>query len=108
VRRLPQLEAERHLELHLLAVRADARRAGVGQALIQDGVAQLADGQGLLLSTLPQADDMRRLVRRMGAKTLGPLPPSRPTQRPLTAHVFDPAGGHVWADKPWRAWLGGT
>lgn len=108
VRRLPHPAPAHHLELHLLAVRADARRAGVGQALIQDSVTHLADGQCLLLSTLARADGMRRLVRRMGAKTLGAVPPSRPGQQPLTAHVFDPAGRNVWEDQPWRAWLAGT
>lgn len=106
VRRLPDVEPEQHLELHLLAVRADARRAGVGQALIQDCVTHLADGQCLLLTTLAKADGMRRLVRRMGAMTLGPVPLVIPGQQALTAHVFDPAGCGEWQGKPWRAWLG--
>lgn len=105
VRVLPGVLVGAHQELHLLVVRADVRGSGVGQALLQDAVSRLAHGQCLLLSTLPQADGMKRLVRRMGARSLGVIPSAGAGQRALTAHVFDPTGSVVWQHAPWRAWL---
>lgn len=106
VRALAPEVAAPHLELHLLAVRADARRMGVGELLLQDRVAHLVEGQCLLLSTLAKADGMKRLVRKMGARTLGTTPLCNRGQQPLEAFVFDAGGLIEWPQLPWRDWLG--
>lgn len=105
VREFPNEAAAPHLELHLLAVSADSRRLGVGEALLQDCVERLSEGQGLLLSALAKAGGMKRLARKMGAHALGGMPPLRPSQQPLEAFVLGAPGLSAWQQLPWREWL---
>lgn len=96
-----------HRELHLLAVRPDARQRGVGRALLHDAVGALGEDQALFLATLPGAHGMKRLVRRSGWRSLGPVC-QRPQQRQVPeAHVWGPGPLTELSSLPWRGWLGG-
>ncbi len=106
VREFPHAAAAPHLELHLLVVGAEARRKGVGEALLRDCVSRLADGQGLWLSTLTQAGAMKRLVRKLGAHPLGVMHALGRKQQPLEAFVFGSSEPVGWQRLPWRDWLG--
>lgn len=106
VREFPAVSASPHLELHLLAVSADSRRMGVGEALLQDCVVRLTGGQSLLLSTLTKADGMKRLVRKMGGQPLGAVTPLRRGQQALEAFVLGAGDVSAWQQRPWREWLG--
>lgn len=72
MRHLPG-EGSAHLELHLLAVHAHARQSGVGKALLADALSALQEGQCLFVTTLPNAHGMKRLVRKSGGRSLGPV-----------------------------------
>ena len=56
------------LELHLLAVKPDARRRGIGEALVRDALrrAQASGARGVVLWTQPMMDAAQRLYRRCG------------------------------------------
>lgn len=56
------------LELHLLAVRPDARRRGIGEALVRAALvrAQAKGARGVVLWTQPTMGAAQRLYRRCG------------------------------------------
>lgn len=108
VRALPDAAAAPHLELHLLAVTPDARGMGVGGALLRDGVSRLAaDGsQCLLLSTSSKAEVMKRMLRRMGAPSLGTMPSGHGSRQSLEVFALGACDVLAWQKRAWRAWLG--
>jgi len=63
-----RLAASDELELHLLAVRPDARRRGIGEALVRDALqrAKAQGARGVVLWTQPMMDAAQRLYRRCG------------------------------------------
>ena len=63
-----RLATPEELELHLLAVRPDARRRGIGEALVRDALrrAQREGARGVVLWTQPTMDAAQRLYLRCG------------------------------------------
>jgi ribosomal protein S18 acetylase RimI-like enzyme len=63
-----RLATPEEVELHLLCVRPDARRRGIGEALVLDALRRAkADGaRGVVLWTQPTMDAAQRLYRRCG------------------------------------------
>ena len=63
-----RLATPEELELHLLAVRPDARRRGIGEALVHDALrrAQREGARGVVLWTQPMMDAAQRLYLRCG------------------------------------------
>jgi len=63
-----RLATPEEFELHLLAVRPDARRRGIGEALVRDALrrAQREGARGVVLWTQPTMEAAQRLYRRCG------------------------------------------
>jgi len=63
-----RLAIPEEFELHLLCVRPDARRRGIGEALVRDALqrAKAAGALGVVLWTQPTMDAAQRLYRRCG------------------------------------------
>jgi len=63
-----RLAAPDEFELHLLCVRADARRRGIGEALVRAALqrAKAEGAQGVVLWTQPMMEAAQRLYRRCG------------------------------------------
>jgi ribosomal protein S18 acetylase RimI-like enzyme len=63
-----RLATAEELELHLLCVRPDARRRGIGEALVRDALqrAKAAGARRVVLWTQPTMDAAQRLYRRCG------------------------------------------
>jgi ribosomal protein S18 acetylase RimI-like enzyme len=63
-----RLATPEELELHLLAVKPDARRRGIGEALVRDALqrAEARGARGVVLWTQPMMDAAQRLYRRCG------------------------------------------
>ena len=63
-----RLATPEEFELHLLAVRPDARRRGIGEALVRDALrrAQREGARGVVLWTQPMMDAAQRLYLRCG------------------------------------------
>ena len=63
-----RIATHEEVELHLLCVRADARRRGIGEALVRDALqrARAAGARGVVLWTQPTMDAAQRLYRRCG------------------------------------------
>jgi ribosomal protein S18 acetylase RimI-like enzyme len=63
-----RLATPEELELHLLAVRPDVRRRGIGEALVRDALrrAQREGARGVVLWTQPMMDAAQRLYLRCG------------------------------------------
>ena len=66
--RARRLARPEEFELHLLCVRPDARRRGIGEALVRDALqrAKAAGALGVVLWTQPTMDAAQRLYRRCG------------------------------------------
>ena len=63
-----RLATPTEFELHLLGVRPDARRRGIGEALVRDALqrAKAQGARGVVLWTQPMMDAAQRLYRRCG------------------------------------------
>ena len=63
-----RLATPEEFELHLLAVRPDARRRGIGEALVRDALqrAKAEGARGVVLWTQPTMEAAQRLYRRCG------------------------------------------
>lgn len=63
-----RLATPEEFELHLLGVRPDARRRGIGEALVRDVLrrAKAQGARGVVLWTQPMMDAAQRLYRRCG------------------------------------------
>jgi ribosomal protein S18 acetylase RimI-like enzyme len=63
-----RLAAPEEFELHLLCVRPDARRRGIGEALVRNALqrAQAEGARGVVLWTQPTMEAAQRLYRRCG------------------------------------------
>jgi len=63
-----RLATPEEFELHLLAVRPDARRRGIGEALVRSALqrAQAEGARGVVLWTQPTMEAAQRLYRRCG------------------------------------------
>jgi ribosomal protein S18 acetylase RimI-like enzyme len=83
------------LELHLLAVRPDARRRGIGESLVRDALerAKAQGARGVVLWTQPMMDAAQRLYRRCGFERDASADFSRGTRQFLVHRYVFAKGG---------------
>jgi len=98
-----RLATPEELELHLLAVRPDARRRGIGEALVRDALqrAKTRGARGVVLWTQPMMGAAQRLYRRCGFERDASADFSRGTRQYLVhRYVFAKARADAGSTAP--------